>query len=113
MGLLREVKQACFPFVDRVALATEAKTSGAFIRKRRVQVGLTQERQAKASGVPVDSVHELAPCFMFRKADNPRQAYEGSARIRSRQTSLINPSITRVVTGSSRPPRHHAVHCRS
>ena len=54
----RGVNPQAFAYYDKVAVATEAKTIGAMIRKRRVQEGLTQVRLAALLGTSPFSINE-------------------------------------------------------
>jgi DNA-binding XRE family transcriptional regulator len=54
----RGVNPQAFAYYDKVAVATEAKTIGAMIRKRRVQEGLTQVKLAELLGASPFSINE-------------------------------------------------------
>ena len=54
----RGVNRYSFAFLDRVAIATEAKTIGAMIRKHRVEKGLTQVGLAALLGTSPFTINE-------------------------------------------------------
>ena len=54
----RGVNPHAFVYFDKVAVATEAKTIGAMIRKRRAEEGLTQEKLAALLGTSAFSINE-------------------------------------------------------
>ena len=55
---LRGVNRYCYAYIDRVATETHAKTIGALIRRRRVELGLTQTGLSALLGVSVWSIHQ-------------------------------------------------------
>lgn len=55
---LRGVNRYCFAFIDKAATASHAKNIGALIRKRRIDLGLTQTALSALLGASVWSVHQ-------------------------------------------------------